>query len=308
MKTGSRPSLGYITLLGTTTDIYIRGNYAYITLSDSTTELEIVDLTNPASMRQIGTYDVNQAAATSIYVNEAGTRAYVGTTVSGSQPEFFVVDIANKNGTHRSIGSYNTNGMAVKDIVVPANSNRAIIVGTGGVEQYQVATLDDETHPQYCGGLSSSVTINSIAAVTETNGNVYTDIVVSSASSELRVIRGGAGGGGSNGLGYALTGEYTSKIFDTTSATAQYYSIDGSSTIPADSTFKMQVRSGNLANLTGSIWVGPDGTNATYFTSWQQVLPTVLNNNRYFQYKAYFGSPNNSATAILDKIELTYQK
>lgn len=308
-KTGARPVIDYITLRGTATDLFVRGNYAYVTLSNADTEMEILDITTPSNIRSVGWFDLNSAAATTVFVNEAGTRAYVGTNAVSNQREFFVVDIVNKSGSHTSIGSFETNGMNIVDIVVPQDSNRAIVVGKFGTEQYQIATLDNETNPQYCGGLAISGGVNAIAAVTESNGNVYSHVVTTNASSELRTIKGGPGGGGSNGYGYMPRGEYTSKVFDATSPTAQFFTIEYNAAVPQNSTLKFHVRSSTVSSMTGSAWVGPDGTSNTYFSSQQiTALPSILSNKRYLQYKAYFTSQDTVNTSVLNQIEFTYQK
>jgi len=308
-KTGSRPVIGSINLNGTATDLFVRGNFAYLTLSNATSEVEIIDLTNPASLQSVGWYDINSAAAVTIYVNEAGTRAYVATTVVANQPEFFIVDVANKVGNHTSIGGYDTNGMLATDIVVPANSNRAVIVGKGGVEQYQVVTLDNESNPQYCGGLAITNGVNAIAAVTESNGNVYSHVVTTNASAELRTIRGGEGGGGESGIGYPATADYTSKVFDTQSITSQYFTLEWNATFAGGSGIKLQLRSSDIPAMTGSTWVGPDGTNATYFTAEAATsIPSVVSNKQYVQYKVFFESDDGAHASIFNQVELTYQK
>lgn len=308
-KTGARPVISYRTLRGTVTDLFVRGNYAYVTLSNSDTEMEILDITNPSSIQSVGWFDLNNAAATSVFVNEANTRAYVGTNAVSTQREFFIIDIVNKVGNHTSIGSVETNGMSIKDIVVPENSNRAIVVGINGTEQYQVATLDNETNPQYCGGLAVTGGVNAIAAVTESNGNVYSHVVTTNASSELRTIKGGPGGGSSSGYGYLPAAEFTSSVLDTGSATTQYYTIDPGVSLQTNATIKFQVRSSDVATMTGSSWMGPDGTAVSYFTSQDAaVLPSLLNSKRYLQYKVFFTSEDGIHTSTLNDIEFTYQK
>lgn len=307
-KTGARAVISYITLRGTMTDMFVRGDFVYITLTAADTGLEILDISNPSSIQSVGWFDLSNSEAASVYVNEANTRAYVGTAAHVSVPEFFIVDVANKVGSHTAIGSYETNGMSALDIVVPENSNRGIVVGFGGTEHYQVVTLNNEANPQYCGGLAIPG-VQGIAAVTESNGNVYSHVVTSNSSSELRTIRGGAGGGGAGGFGYNTTADYTSKVFDTQSATTQYFTLEWNATIASNSGVKLQIRGSDVAGMTGSTWVGSDGTNSTYFTS-QQIasLPATLNNRRYLQYKAYFNSDDTAHTSLFNQIEITYQK
>ncbi|MFZ6021982.1 MAG: hypothetical protein ACOYT9_00745, partial [Patescibacteria group bacterium] len=127
--------------------------------------------------------------------------------------------------------------------------------------------------------------------------------------SELRTIKGGPGGGSSSGYGYLPVAEFTSSVLDTGSATTQYYTIDPGVSLQTNATIKFQVRSSDVATMTGSSWMGPDGTAVSYFTSQEAaVLPSLLNNKRFLQYKVFFTSEDGIHTSTLNDIEFTYQK
>jgi type II secretory pathway pseudopilin PulG len=308
-KTGSRPVISYLTLRGTVVDMFARGNYAYFALSNSDTELEIVDLTNPSSMKSVGSIDLNNAAAKTVYVNTTGTRAYIGTGAQSYQAEFFIVDVSSKTGNKYPFSSYETSGMSPVDITAPDDSKRAIVVGTGGTLQYQVISLENENAPVRCGGLTLANGANAVFSMIETNGNAYSYIVTSDTSSELKVIKGGPGGGNGQGIGYNETAQFTSRVFDSTSTTSQYYTIEWQASVPANTLLRFQLRSGTTTNLSAESWIGPDGTSATFFTSSQaSVIPSVLSGKRYIQYRAYFASSDQINTAVLNQLEMSYQK
>ncbi|MCC7303862.1 hypothetical protein IT418_00370 [bacterium] len=309
-KSGTRPQLSSLSLGGTASKIFVRGTYAYITLTgNSSREMVLVNIASPTSPQLTGIVNVSANNGVSVYVNEAGTRAYMVTFAIFNSYNFHVIDVSNKSGTRGSIGQYSTGGMIPIDVVAPEGANRAIIVGLLGSEQYQVVTLNNETNPQYCGGLSISWSVNAISFVEESNGDVYTYVLTADTSKEFRIIKGGIGGGNSEGYGYGETGEYTSPVFDTTSTTSQFYTFETSGLVPANTTMKFQIRSSQVTSMAGSSWHGPDGTATTYFEGTSLFsLPISLSGNRYIQYRAYFTSSDTVSTAYLSSVELTYQK
>ncbi len=309
-KIGARTQLSSLALGGNASKIFVRGTYAYITLTGtSSREMVIVNFADTANPQLTGIVNVSASNGVSVYVNEAGTRAYLVTFAIFNSHNFHVIDVSNKSGTRGSIGQYSTGGMIPIDVTAPEGSNRAIVVGLLGGEQYQVVNLQNETSPQHCGGLSISWSVNTVSLIRETNGDVYTYVLTADTSKEFRIIKGGIGGGNSEGYGYGPTGEYVSQIFDSTSNTSQYYTFEPVGLVPANTTMRFQLRASQSASMTGANWVGPDGTSGTYFTGTSLFsLPSILSSNRYIQFKTYFTSSDTVSTAYLQSIELTYQK
>jgi len=95
---------------------------------------------------------------------------------------------------------YNTSGMSPTGITA-VTGNKAIIVGTGGTNQYQVIRISDETNPILCGALQYSTGINGIAAVLQSNGYAYSYIITGDTDAELKIILGGAGEGNYSSAG-----------------------------------------------------------------------------------------------------------
>ncbi len=67
------------------------------------------------------------------------------------------------------------------------------------------------------------------------------------------------------------------------------------------------MRTSDNPAFTGSQWYGPDGTTGTYFTTQTgQLLPSIVQNKRYIQYRAYFTSDTIS-TPILEDVRIQYE-
>ncbi len=307
-KIGSRTQLGSVNLGGNGTKILINGNYAYITTTSTNTQLQIVDITDAANPTVVGQAALAGLAATDVFINSAATRAYVVTESSATLKEFFIVDISTKTGARTTISSYDTNGMSPKGVMItPDGTNRAIVIGSGG-EEYQVVNIENEATPVRCGGTNIDTGVFGVAPVVGINENAYSYIVTGDSNSELKIIRGGPGGhGGVNGQGYTQTADFTSRVLDSGSTTPYYYTLTWNSAVPASTSLKFQLRSGDTSDLSSSNWMGPDGTSSTYFTLSSGESLSSIPTKRYVQYKAFFGSDTIS-TPILNDLKITYQK
>ena len=306
-KTGARPQLDAISLIGTGSDIMVNGNYAFISISGSSTEMQIIDITNPADIFISGYADVNGQAATSIYVKEDGSRVYLGTINSATEREFFIIDTSSKTGSRPIIASADTNGMSVKDLsVIDA---RAVLVGTGG-EEYQVFRLELESSPLKCGGMENEYGLYGLETIVDSINLAWAYVLTGNTMGELVMVLGGEyGGGGGQGQGdqYVEYGDYTSDVFDSGLDNTRYYAISWNEQILANTDIKFQIRAGTTADLSAAAWIGPDGTNATFFTnSLGEMLPSSAQNKRYIQFKAYFYS-NKVYTPVLESVKINYQ-
>jgi len=305
---GSRPSVDSdgVQLAGTGTAVVVIGNYAYVSISGASIEMQIVDLSNPTNMVVVGQADVDGQGAKDIFVNETGTRAYIAAGQSASQQELFIIDITTKTGNRPVIGSYDTNGMNPRAItVVPGN--RAIIVGDGA-EEYQVINISSESNPVRCGGIEVSSGVRDLASVLESDGDAYSYIVTGDSASEFKIIVGGPGGN------YSSAGEYESSIFDPGSESV-FNRVDMSHVVPQNTTLRYQISVADQVNgsCTNSnyIYVGPDGTTSTYFTN-SSALPLdddgvgFENPGRCFRYKAYLTTTDTSMSPVVYSVGINY--
>ncbi|WKZ28097.1 MAG: hypothetical protein QY330_00615 [Candidatus Dojkabacteria bacterium] len=308
-KTGSRSQLGSVTLARTGSDIVVRGNYAYVAITGSSIEMQIIDVSNPSNPQIVGFADVNGQGANAVYVSADGNRAYLGTSHSSSQDEFFIINTSSKNGSRPVIRSYNSNGTTIRDLTVIEEDQRAVLVGQNG-EEYQVLDISDENNIIRCGGMQYNQGLLGVEGVIDANGYIWSYVLTNNSSAELMVILGGefgGGGGGGQGSQYVSYGEYVSSVFDTGSSSTYYYSLNWSETLNENTDIVFQVRSGTSSNLSSVAFVGPDGTSSTFFTNYNgEYLPQIIQNKRYVQYKAILTS-DRIFTPILESVRINYE-
>jgi hypothetical protein len=207
-----------VTLAGTGVKIRVNGTYAYVAVNSVATQVQIIDISNPAFPVIVGqANNLNDQGATGIFVNDTATRAYVVTANSAASPELFILNIETKTGNHTSLASYDSGAMSPKGVIAVTN-NKVILVGTGGTE-YQVVNYDDSSHvisscPNGSGLLNVDTGINDIDAVVQPSGNAFSYIITGDAGTEFKVIRGGPSGQ------LATTGTFESSAYDVLASTA----------------------------------------------------------------------------------------
>jgi type II secretory pathway pseudopilin PulG len=285
----------------TATDIFVDERYIYMTLTSHTYEFVIYEY-NDSGIYLRAFADLNDANGTGLYISEDKTRAYISTARNIGH-EFFILDITNKNGALPVISSFDTGDMSPNSVA--SIDNRAIIAGASG-EEYQVLDITDEQVPIRCGGLQINTGVNALALVTQ-GINHYTYVVTRDSNSEFKIIRGGPGGGGADGNGYLPFGIHVSPIHDSESYNSIYYFLGLTTIVPEGTSLQIQFRVSDDPNMSGSTWVGPDGTASTYYElSGMYTLPTNLQ-GRYIQYRAVFESDTVS-TPLLQEIIINYEK
>lgn len=303
-NTGSRAQIGSaIPIGGTVTGLYVNGNYVYVANS-STSQLKIIDISTPASASIVGSATVDGNGGTSVYAST--NRAYLTTSVSASTNELFIINLDSNTGVRPIISSIDLGGMSPKSVTMVA-SNRVIAVGTSGYE-YQVFDTTNEAAFTRCGQLNVDTGVNDSVGVTIAGGDTYSYIVTGDSSGELKVIKGGEGGGDEFGNGYISTGTYTSDILNTQSSNAVFHYVSLDFFKPANTNLRFQVRTSNDSAMSGSSFVGPDGTSSAYFdASNSNILPNSLDGYRYFQIRFTFNSDTIS-TPVLNSFTLNYGK
>ena len=316
----SRPAVDPdgVALSGIGTAVVVSGDYAYVTTNNADSQLQIVDLTTPTNMTVISSVNLDAAGATDVYINSSVTRAYVVTSASATQKEFFVINIETKSTpfliTNPVEMSYDTNGMSPRGVeIVPGG--RAIVVGTGGLE-YQVLNISNETvSPSSCvtgGGLNVDSGIYDSASILEADNDAYTYIVTGDASAELRIIEGGPGGQ------FSTSGRWESATFDADNS-ASFNRFYATFDKPILATMRFQVSvvdPGVSGNCTDAVFndftfVGPDGTAATYFTE-DGAVPiddtgiNFENPGRCARIRAYLETTDFSQSPTLFDVSVNY--
>lgn len=306
-KTGARGQLGTATLAGTGKSTVVVGNFAYVAVDSSSTQLQIIEISPDGStLTIVGQASLNGDDGRDVYVNSTATRAYLVTEASSSKREFFIIDITTKTDNRPTIGTYEANGLDPKAVtIVPGN--KAIIVGIGG-EEYQVINITNENNPTYCGGLQINTGVNGLSSVLESDGDAYSYIITGDATAELKIIEGGPGGQ------FSSSGTFESATFDTASDETAFNSLTFTADTPFQTNLSFQVAvadsiGGSCDSVTYT-YVGPDGTSSSYFTT-QGAIPLITsgsysNPGRCFRYKAYLSTGDITFSPVLYDFSVNY--
>ncbi len=105
---------------------------------------------------------------------------------------------------------------------------------------------------------------------------------------------------------YASTGIFESSTFDTGADTTNFTTL---SFAPAAQDDAAELRFQLAANNDGTTWdyVGPDGTNATFYTVSGSNISTALDGNRYVRYKAFLKTyDEDHITPVLTSLSINY--
>lgn len=312
-KTGSRAQLASLTLPGNGTKIEVVGSDLYIAISGATEELQVVRFNAAGTtLTKYGYADVNGAASYDVSVNTTGTRAYLATTYSSTQPEFFIINTSNKTSSNPKFpnaGTYNAGGnMSSTGVAVVANT-RAILVGTGtNAEEYQVIDISNESNPVRCGGLQINSGVFGIASVVEADTDAYSYIITGDNLLELKIIKGGPGGK------YADDGVFTSRIIDVGNSSVFNY-FDWVVQVVSNTTMRYQVAiadpvSGSCTNA-NYVFIGPDKTSSSFFTG-PATFPFdddgvgYENPGRCMRYKLFMTTTDPAVTPVFSQTTVNY--
>lgn len=305
-KFGSRSYLGSVVLAGTGTKMSVVGNYAYVAISSSTTQLQIIDISNASSPTIVGSVQINGEAAVDVYINQTATRAYIATALSATKSEMFIIDITTKTGAHtNAIGSYDSSGMNPQGVTV-VTGNRLILVGTGGIE-YQAISILNESSPSRCGELNVDTGVRGVASVFEADGDAYSYIITGDATSELKIIEGGPGGK------FNSSGTFVSTILDATTSSA-FNRFIVNANLPIGTTAEYQVSAADAVDdsCTAALFtfVGPDGTGGTKYATGGAIPfstgPGYKNPARCFQYKVFLSTIDLTAAPVVTDMTINY--
>lgn len=309
-KSGSRAQLASRSLPAEGTKIAVAGSDLYISIAGAAKELQVVRFNGTGtSLTNYGYADVNGAAAYDVAVNATGTRAYLATGYSSSQPEFFIINTSGKSSSNpnlSNVGTYNAGSMSPLGVaVVPGN--KAILVGTGG-EEYQVINIANESNPLRCGGLQIDSGVFDIGAVLEADNDAYSYIVTGDNLLELKIIEGGPGGQ------YANQGTFISRIIDVGYSSVFNY-FDWVVQVVANTTLEYQIAladpvSGSCATANYT-YIGPDKSSSTYFNG-PATIPFdddgigYENPAQCFRYKLFFTTTDPFSSPEMLEMTVNY--
>lgn len=302
---------------------YVAGKL-YVSMANSLTGLEIFTVSNGG--RSFSYWSIASVqwflTPVGLSINSTGTRAYIAFTASGSiKGGFYIIDTDPKDRKwffiyySPSIATYNTNwdgnGTMNPLSMTIATANKAIIVGTGGSQQYQVVDITND-NPTHCGGLSISQGVSAVSSVIQPDGRVYAYAISGEANNQFKVIEGGSGGN------YTTSGTFTSDVFDAGYSSA-FNRFIANINQPSQATISAQV--GVAAPVGGNCqaatfdFVGPDGSTSDYYYANGATISGLIpfedsgnyaNPQQCFRYKFYLGTSDTSQTPTLYDMTVNY--
>lgn len=298
--------------------VVVVNGYAYVGTANTLFGLQKFRVNSTATnLVLVGVSNLTwQQASQGLSVKSDGSRAYIAFNNGAGffSKGFFIVDTSPNDppswwplpNFYSIIGTFNTGSTDPRGMAIPT-SNRAIIIGNGGTQQYQVVDISNETKPTLCGGLAISAGVSGVASVVYSNNDAYSYIITGETKDQFKIIKGGIGGGS-----YATSGTFESASFDP-GYQAEYNNFEATVSQPASTTIKMQVGvaapiGGSCANASFT-YLGPNNDPAQYFTPVGATIsasipfgttnPNYQNPNRCYRYKAFLSTTDTSQTPIL---------
>jgi hypothetical protein len=277
---------------GVATQLFLAQNYVYIATESSNGEMQIVDVTTPASMYQIARVNLSgNLKATDVFV--LGSRAYISTQNNGGGPEFFIYDVSNPNQP-TFLGGYDAGETVYSLVVVGPYA----LLGTNFLNKE--LTVVDVSVPgsiSYVSGFNLSGLILGMSANCSV---IYA--ATSSNTEEFFIISTEI-----TNCDYATSGQLESSTFDTGSATVAYNWISWSSHVPQNTSVRLQLASSNSSSGPWT-YVGPDGTSSTYYTNGahEYINDATHRNQRYIRYKVYLTSNADLQAPVLEEVRISY--
>lgn len=309
---GSRPTLDSLSLGNSATNLFVRGNYLYVTLNISwfQPQMKIIDISNPNNLQTVSSVRVSGAFGRDVFVNEAEDRAYLVTSWLPFFRELFIIDISDKSDPDY-VSSYSTAWMSPEGITVGTNDTVALIGGLGAIE-YQVVDISVETAPTLCGWTNIDTGVFDVFAIKESDGDHYGYLATGDSDKELVIVEGGSGldtGPGGGG------GFYESPIIDV-GRTAAFNRFEASTIEPGTSDVYYQISVVDAVEgdcgLAGSAFVGPDGSSTTFFEENVGLIPFNSDDSGFenpgqcFRYRVLFDAEEDTDFAELLDFTINY--
>jgi prepilin-type N-terminal cleavage/methylation domain-containing protein len=283
--------LDNVSISYTGNEIFVSENYVYVATEDSSKELQIIDITNPANIFLAGQYNLS-GSLQATDVNVRGSRAYVSTRVN-SNAEFYIFDLEDPIDP-QLIGSYETGYDINAFSVVGPYALLGVALSS---EELRVI---DISFPATINKVSGFDLYGSILGMSANCAVIYA--ATTGDAGEFTIISTEA-----TNCQYASSGTLTSSVFDTGSDQVVYNWIKWSGIAPQNTSIRFQLASSN--NIAGP-WnfVGPDGTASTFYTngSIDYINYNFHANQRYLRYSLYLDTSSELQVPVLEDVTISY--
>ncbi len=266
-------------------NVWVNGSYAYVADSVNNQQLTIVNIASATNISSAATVNLG-ASANSVVIN--GTKAYIATANNTSNGELRIYNL-NSATSLTAQGSYEIGGAATGLALDTTNPDYLAVTSQVAGKQLMILNVATPTAPS----LVNNITLGGNGNTVRIYGS-YAYVGTADTSKELTVVYSG----------YRPSGTFESSTFDAGVNGAGYNRLLYNKTVPGNSTLRLQVAANNTN--TGWSYLGPDGTNATYYTA-DGAIPLQAATGRYFRYKAYFTPTSNGQdTPVVTDVNINY--
>jgi len=268
--------------------------YVYMATLDSGSEFKIANVTNPADLNIIGTYDLPGALkGTDVAVR--GNKGYVSTQNNGSGPEFYIIDVDNP-ASPSLLGSYEVNETVYSFSLVGPYA----LLGTNFLdEELNVLNITDPASvfkefgfdlEGYVLGMSANCSMIYAA----TSSNIGEFFIISTQITDCD---------------YSTYGTLESSTFDSGNATSSYNWISWTGTKPLDTDIRFQIATSDDSMGPWS-FKGPDGSSSSYYTdsNGEYIDYASHSLDRYIRYKLFLTSDADLQTPTLEEVVISYSE
>lgn len=266
----------------------IQGNYAYVGVDDDHSSLKVFNLSDINNITQIGSLDVGEEINA---IAISGSIAYIAT--EKSDESLHVVDISNP-AVPSVVTTLNVNG-EIQDLTISGDYLYAAVDSVhSGLAAINISN-------PYSPTLAYNLDVSGKATGIDSDAN-YVYVSTDTSNKGLVIV-------GTTVEGIVTAGTYISDSYDTGSGDTIYNFIEWSTQEPvAAGAIKFQIRTaGTSGGLDSATWVGPDGTNSTYYETSRTIIQLDPNasGSRYVQFKAFLQS-DGVTTPVLDEVRINY--
>ncbi len=301
------------------------GTKVYVTVSHSRLGLQVfsIGIGGVLSRWSVGQLTWS-AQAKGLAVNNSGDRTYVAFESTAPPSGFYIINTS-QAGRWCILGfcysphvgtDYDANGLTPEGMTL-ATENVALLVGTGGTEQYQVINNLIADNPTRCGGMVITNGANGVAAVSQQDSDVYSYLISGASADQFMIFEGGNGGSS------ATTGSFESTTIDA-SYSAAFNRFVANVSQPTGTSVQMQVAVAQApppyTSCDGATYtfVGPNGSSGDFFTPNGSTIsaqiplgsyvPSYQNPARCFRYKTVLSTTNTSLTPYFYDVTINYSQ
>lgn len=143
ISTTSTPNVvGSLTISGTPTNVGVSGNYAYVTNTSDTQELQVISIATPTAPSQVGGYNA-AGNANGLAVTAIGSTVYLARATNSASDEFVILNASTPSAPTR-VGGYSLN-INMNDVYV--NGTVAYLATSSDTQEVLVLNIATPSAP-----------------------------------------------------------------------------------------------------------------------------------------------------------------